>query len=257
MLKKVFISILMLAIICSIIFQGFADAFKEKEKAIAAEKTISLDDVFKASGCEWVQVNVNGWAMLNYPDCPMDKMKELVGEAAEFFNLKSGYHIFTNENEFIRQANVNGLTNDGDLINIIISCQLHSKHERETYIVVDIVSKKKNRQSKELVKKQEKFFKRLGAEAQISTTFTGTFAGEYSNKQQEQICTEIFDDVEGEITQVLNEDRLVSMAGYSPHLRDKLDTGRGVVNLQVAMRYSPYWGKTYIWVGSPIITTEY
>jgi len=183
-------------------------------------------------------------------------MKEIGIEAAEFFDLEIGYDIFTNENKFMRQANISGITSYGDLVNVIISRDL-SSGQRETYIVVDIISKDQSRPSEELVKRQEEFFKSLGVEANISTTFTGTFENEYNSKQQERFCVEIFERIDGEISQVLNENGLVSMAGYSPHLRDKLDTGRGIINLQVAMRYSPYWRKTYIWIGSPLITTEY
>lgn len=257
MLKKVCIALLMLAIICSITLQGSINISEEDGKAIAAEKLVSLDAVFKASGCEWMQLNVNGWAMLNYSDCPMDRMKEIVLKAAEFFNLEAGYDIFTNENDFMRQANISGITSEGDLVNVIISCELSSGRKEETYIVVDIISKDRNRQSKELVKRQEEFFESLAAEANISTTFTGTFAHEFNSKEQEKLCVGIFESVEGEISQVLNEDGLLSMAGYSPRIRNKLDTGEGAINLQVAMRYSSYWGKTFIWLGSPIITTEY
>lgn len=257
MLKKVCMVILMLSIICSIALQGSSNIFGEEEKAIAANKVNSIDEVFKASGCEWIQVNVNGWAMLNYFNGTMDNMKKIGLDAVKFFELRSDYDIFTNENEFIRQTNISGVNADGDVVTVIISNEISSEREKETYVVVDIVSRNQERSSRDMVEKLERFFRTLNAKPQISTTFTGTFSKEYNEEQQERICIEIFESIGGNIIQSLKEDGFVSMAGYSPYLGDKLKAGNDYINLQVALRYSSYWGKTYIWIGTPIITTEY
>jgi len=256
MFKKICVGILMIAIICSIILQYSIDISGEEEKTVAIEKVISIDDVFKASNSEWMQVNVNGWAMINLSDVSMDNIQEIGLDAARYFELKS-YDVFKNENQFMKQVNINGLDFNGDVVNIIISSEVGSGDEDETYIVVDIVSRDQARSSSHMLEKQRKFFEELGTVPFISTTITGTFFEEYDENQMESICRKVFEGVGGEIAQIMKEDGIISMAGYSPHMENAIRAGGDFINLQVAIRYSPYWGKTYIWVGNPVITTEY
>ena len=256
MLKKMCVGILMIAIICSITLQDSTDTFGEEEKAMAAEKVISIDNVFKASGSEWMQVNVNGWAMINLSDASMDNMQKIGLDAAHFFGLKD-YDVFKNENEFMRQLNLNGLDFRGDIVNIIISNEISSGDGNESYVVVDIVSKDQERSSSHMLEKQRKFFEDLGTVPFISTTITGAFYEKHDESQMESICRMVFENIEGEVAQIMKEDGIISMAGYSPHIKNAIRAGEDFINLQVAMRYSPYWGKTYIWVGNPVITTEY
>jgi hypothetical protein len=51
--------------------------------------------------------------------------------------------------------------------------------------------------------------------------------------------------------------QLVSITGYMPNVRTRLTLGEKLVNINIAFRYNSIENRTYLYVGSPIITTEY
>ena len=61
-------------------------------------------------------------------------------------------------------------------------------------------------------------------------------------------------EIDGRVTQTMEDDRLISLAGHSPVIDiPPIES----INFQIASRYSEYEGKTYLWTGTPLITIEY
>ena len=50
---------------------------------------------------------------------------------------------------------------------------------------------------------------------------------------------------------------MVSVTGYTPDLGDYLKAENLRINLNLAMRYDDYLGKTVIWAGTPLIAGQY
>ncbi|PKM82215.1 MAG: hypothetical protein CVU89_06120 [Firmicutes bacterium HGW-Firmicutes-14] len=50
---------------------------------------------------------------------------------------------------------------------------------------------------------------------------------------------------------------LVNITAYSPKIRQQLTMGEESVNINMAVRYNSLENKTLVYVGSPLITTEY
>ncbi|OZV13462.1 hypothetical protein CIW83_04260 [Tissierella sp. P1] len=50
---------------------------------------------------------------------------------------------------------------------------------------------------------------------------------------------------------------LVSYTAYTPLIESSIFSGEKKVNLNLAIRYNENEDKTYIWIGTPIITTGY
>lgn len=55
----------------------------------------------------------------------------------------------------------------------------------------------------------------------------------------------------------LREGGLISMTAYSPLLEGGIEFGRARVNLNLGIRYNSYEDRTYLWLATPVITTEY
>jgi hypothetical protein len=55
----------------------------------------------------------------------------------------------------------------------------------------------------------------------------------------------------------IRDGSLISLSAYSPLLKDSIKVRGKRVNINLAARYSAFEDKTYIWLASPVITTEY
>jgi hypothetical protein len=55
----------------------------------------------------------------------------------------------------------------------------------------------------------------------------------------------------------LSSEEVNSISAFSGNINSFVLSNNKKVNMQIAMRYSSYDDKTYIWIGSPLIHVEY
>ena len=65
------------------------------------------------------------------------------------------------------------------------------------------------------------------------------------------------EDVKGRVVEKYEEDGIVSYSIFSPLIDEYIYTGNRKMNLNIALRYSELENKTYILIGTPIITIGY
>ncbi len=53
------------------------------------------------------------------------------------------------------------------------------------------------------------------------------------------------------------EDDILSFSIFTPYIEEYIYTGSRKMNLNIAIRFNEYEDKTYIWIGTPIITIGY
>lgn len=224
------------------------------------QELISIEQVLDFLGCNTEYLNVNGWCVLNENYMSIIDLKSLASKAAEFFGLEKGYDLFSSQGNGIRQVSIRGVNKGGQVISIV--CQsiqtLADKNQgHESYIVVDIVDstqKVNSRAAKALLKG---FFDTIGVNPTITVTLVGSFKGQIEPSNMQSICSSMLGYLKARAIEGLHEEGLVSISGYSPALGEGIVSGGRPVNLQVAMRYNSYKDRTYIWVGTPIISIEY
>lgn len=224
------------------------------------EDSISLHDIFLSSGCRWEYLNVNGWGMLNRNYMSLNALEVLAEKSADFFGIQQGYDIISDEIKGTRQVNIRGINGNGQVVTLM--CHNHynnfyTKSQPETYIIVNIADKAQTSARDGAAGALRRFFDEMSMEVRISKTFVGTFEGELAQRQRDSICTNLFRSAHAKVVEGMTQDGLVSKSGYSYLLAESVLSESSPINIQVAMRYNVYEGKTYLWVGTPIISLEY
>ena len=97
---------------------------------------------------------------------------------------------------------------------------------------------------------------RQGGRGQIYTCLIGSFDGKLDDGLLRDILHRAFAAVNASVDEIATDLHFVSMSGYSSLLADG-PGGRGAVNVNMAVRYSPADGRTHCLVASPVITNEY
>jgi len=91
----------------------------------------------------------------------------------------------------------------------------------------------------------------------INVALTGCIGKKLSDKELENMFERVFSITKAEKVEGMNDNGLVSVSAFSPAIgRNTLVDGKRV-NLNIAARYNFYEGKTYIWLATPVIITEY
>ena len=98
---------------------------------------------------------------------------------------------------------------------------------------------------------------KYGIDHEINISISGSVEG----KLEEDETTDIFDRIMRRTgasrVEGVNDNGLVSISAFSPQISKAANVAGKRVNLNMAARYSSYEDKTYIWIASPVITTEY
>ncbi|MGF7184810.1 hypothetical protein GGQ84_000895 [Desulfitispora alkaliphila] len=92
---------------------------------------------------------------------------------------------------------------------------------------------------------------------QFNICYQGTLKASLSGEEKEALVAEMFAQVNGEKTEGLAQEFLVSYSGYTPQIAETVETGVSEINLQIAARDHSDGSRTNIYVGYPLITRGY
>lgn len=220
-----------------------------------------LLEAFKYTEAEFLKGNIsfNGSLMDKYLD--IEELDELASDIARDIGIENkGYedYIEFTEDENSRQLTYWGRDPEGRNITLILFSFIDrgSKIE-ETVLFVDVEDNSNYAEIQDIVIKVEKVFDKFDSEAEISTCITGTFKGKLDSNEKIKKITKILQIVNGSKVEGIIDQSLVSISAYSPNIDRYIYTGNKKMNLNIAMRYNEYEDKTYIWIGTPIITIAY
>lgn len=96
-----------------------------------------------------------------------------------------------------------------------------------------------------------------GMRPDINICITGSIGGKLNDDELEAVCDRILKSAGADRVEGMREDGLISISAFSPVIDKTVRVNGKKVNLNVAVRYNSYEGRTYIWLATPVITTEY
>jgi galactitol-specific phosphotransferase system IIB component len=105
--------------------------------------------------------------------------------------------------------------------------------------------------------KVEKVFRTHNLKTNVNSCITGTYEGNLSDKQLDGICKKILKDSNATKVSSNRDEDIISVSAFSPLIKDKFSIKGKQINLSLAIRYNKLENKTYIWVATPVVNTEY
>lgn len=129
--------------------------------------------------------------------------------------------------------------------------------ENETYLALTIMSPESADKWPDYKSKLNQF---LGISWNYYYLYTGCLDNVIDSKSQEQLLQVVMQNLQAKVTETYQEGNTISLTGYSPVLEKKVssvEVAGKKYNVQAASRASQYQGKTYIYIGSPLILGNY
>lgn len=159
---------------------------------------------------------------------------------------------FDGHNEIIRFVP----TEDGNMTTVkLLSTRVVG--ENETYIIVDIVQNKGYKDIVGISNQLKKSLSKYGEQVETTINLTGIETGKISKAEEKKVQDAIFNYLKAKKVEILEDELFTSITAYSPLIETYINYGGKNVNIQLAIRYSEYEDKTYLWIGTPLITTTY
>ncbi len=94
-------------------------------------------------------------------------------------------------------------------------------------------------------------------EFDTNISLTGSVDGKMENDQIEDLYIRAFKSIGADRVEGIDDNGLVSVSAFSPSIGEAVRVNGKKVNISMAARYNSYEDKTYIWLATPVITTEY
>jgi hypothetical protein len=188
----------------------------------------------------------------------LEEIKQLVGDVEKHLGVvrNNSYSVTTKENDNLKKIELNGTTAGGMLVNASIQLDAVRNQAAEDYFSVSASSDslagvENTRQA--LLEVCTKY--RL--QPKVISCLTGTWEGRVDNAKLNEICRSIFRETGAMKVEGVRDHNLISVSAYSPAIRDSIQVNGNRINLNLAIRYNAYENKTYLWLATPVISTEY
>lgn len=165
--------------------------------------------------------------------------------------------------ESINEDNFNhlviyGQDNEGNPITVMISSYLDDEDKTgETTLFINFIKSGKYFNISGIMERTEGIFKKFSKPVEITTCIIGTVKGKLSKDQLKKNVNIAMKKVKGKIVEEYVDSSLSSYTAFTPLIENSIFSGEKKINLNLAIRYNEYEENTYIWIGTPIITTGY
>ena len=247
------INFMLIAVLLIAVISGSAYYIRIQEKA--NEQEVSIVDVFNSSGAKMI-INEMYFFVRTTDYC--EDINSLSNLCEEVFNTLeiTNYSKNSASTDNLFKKEILGATKDGVKVSAIASLVKDKYGEGDKYITIDAVGAEDGL-ALTLRDKVENVFKKHGLKVVTNSSITGTYEGNVEDTQLEKICRNILDESDAKKVDSLRRENVISVSAFSPMIKDKLNINGKNVNLSIAIRYNKQEDKTYLWVATPIVNTEY
>ncbi|WP_213818637.1 YwmB family TATA-box binding protein [Garciella nitratireducens] len=260
---KNFVKGLGIAIIICILSFSILGFFKE----VPANQQINLVDAetlmksFHASEANLESIKLNFGSEIENKKYTQKQMEKIILDCIQELGLEKQSKIEIKKDQNHQKVTATSQKGEEIYVNILMENLDVEEQSKNTYFLIDLCLNEHNSfQLSEIERKIINYFTELGLDYQYSMTVIGTFDKKINTDEMRGIIKNTFEVVDAKILEGMQQEQyseMVSMSGYSPQIYNNIQLSGKKMNINAAMRYNEYNEKTYLWIGVPLIATEY
>lgn len=220
---------------------------------------IVLQKAFNESGAQAVSSEIYFWAKLDSKYSGEEKLKELVSQLSQSIGIIRNTDMPSKlqENDLMFKYEVNGVTSENRLVNICGQTNRVWGKNAESFISIRVVEDSVYREAETTRSEICRMLEKYGINPRVNSCITGYYGGKLGKERLNTVSSSVFKVAQARKVEGISETNLISLSGYSSAIQDFLQVKGKKVNINLAIRYNTYEDRTYIWLATPIITTEY
>lgn len=224
-----------------------------------AVKTVSqpMQVAFQSSKAIFVETKLQGWAKINDLFSTGEELLSYGSQIEHILGLEDAVIREEASDQGFNSLKITGQISEKLTVEIIFQSLTDTKSKDETYLIVNMVDFRGPGFLNLAKGKMRSAFQVFQQEPEINQLMIGFQEGKLSKKSYSNTINGIFSSVGGRISGEVEEENYFSITGYVPNIEEKLKVGQRDVNIQVAMAYDELENKTYIYIGSPLVYSDY
>ncbi|MBZ2174913.1 YwmB family TATA-box binding protein [Schnuerera sp. xch1] len=162
------------------------------------------------------------------------------------------------EEDGFNQIMVQGVDKKNNLVTFTLSSYSYEKdNSGETSLFINLISNNPFVENNDIMLKVEKIFDEYDKSMNVTSCIVGTINDNMNMGKNEDKILAATKTVNGKIIEQYKDDDTLSFSIFTPYIDEYIYTGENKMNLNIAMRFDEHENKTYILIGTPIITIGY
>lgn len=226
----------------------------------SVKKDISIEDSLitsmNSTKAQVMESTISAWAKIDDSFMTAEQLTKELAEAVTILKPEeSTLNIKSDSSDGVNRQTLSG--NMGNKYYNIEVESVKTDKGGETYMLMDVSI---NNSSSELASEREKvatYYQNKRVKANISSCVIGVYDGKLTENAMRSKIADAMSSVKAKEVEGLSNDEINSISAFSGNINNFVLSNNKKVNMQIAMRYSSYDNKTYIWIGSPLINVEY
>lgn len=245
---------ILLLLMCILLTTGSFNAAAYSARILTEEEAIITS--FESTGAEVLESTISCWTKFNDKFLTIKQIEAEMNRVVE--GIKPDKATITKNIESDEQLNkivLYGLK--GNRAYSIAIESVKQDTGGETYIVVDVSMDKSY---KDLKSERQNIAGILQVDEKsinFSSCIIGTYRGKLEQREAEKKSRIALQSINAKKVEGVENDELKSISAFSSSVGGYVMSDQAKVNVQLAIRYSSYDDKTYIWIGTPLIPMGY
>lgn len=218
----------------------------------------SLEKAFSASGANLVsgQIHIYG---TKYPkSITKADLKSIAKTLVKYTGQISPntYNETSNSNDYISVEQISYENTLGYSTTIKVETQKDGNNTG-AYASVTLDWVKNKTGYEQLSKDICKGFETCGIIPRPAVTITGAFSGNMETSEMNKVANKVFSSINAKKVEGMRDEKVISVSAWSPKIGQSITVNEKTINLNLAIRYNKLENRTYLWIATPVIKTEY
>lgn len=238
-------------------FWGYLMFSSETVLTVNAEKKYPLPTAFKESGAVFREVKVQAWAEIPKHYQTLAEMTTAIQTLTGGLNPPEDFRTETHEDEYSMGITATGRTGKGYLAEITLESVKEDNAADTTYLILNFSETLDFEEIPSMEKVTSRCFAKFDGIPEISVLLAGSYDILLNNAEKKVVAKKIFKKIDGKAREMVDNGDYLSESGYSAALKNAVISDGKKINLQIAMFDNEVTSETWIYIGSPLIFSEY
>lgn len=190
------------------------------------------------------EMNIKG----SLADCDIAEYSQL---GQKYYNRK------LLKDEGLNQLIIQGVDNLNNLVTISISSYEIDGYPGETSLFINLINNEQIVKNNDIILKVDNIFKNHDKMMNVTSCIIGRIDGKVDIDKNERKILKSAEKFKGRVVESYKEEGVLSLSIFTPFIDEYIYTGNRKMNLNIAVNYNECEDKTYVWIGTPIITIGY
>lgn len=151
-----------------------------------------------------------------------------------------------------------GQDKDKNKIAIILNSYYHQEElTGETYLYVNVIKSSDFLKNNGIIEEVKSIYSNYNCKVEITSCLIGEISNDMSYNDRVREIGKTLKKIDGKVIEEFSDGSMISYTIYTPYIDKYIKIDKDKINLNIAIRNSELDEKTYIWLGTPIITVGY